>query len=57
MWVQLGMARPKTGQTPIKNLRVPQDLWDAVKMKAAERGETITQVVVRAFHRYLREKD
>lgn len=46
------MARPKTGETPIRNVRVPDGVWNAVKAKAAAEGRTITDVVVTALHRY-----
>ncbi|MEU1273005.1 hypothetical protein [Streptomyces sp. NPDC005799] len=46
------MARPKTGETPIRNVRVPDGIWDAVKAKAKAEGRTITDVVVTALHRY-----
>jgi hypothetical protein len=34
---------------------VPQELWDAVRAKAKARGETITDVIVRALKWYLRD--
>jgi NRPS condensation-like uncharacterized protein len=46
------VARPKTGETPIRNVRVPDGVWSAVKAKAAAEGRTITDVVVTALHRY-----
>lgn len=46
------MARPKTGETPIRNVRVPDGVWNAVKAKAKAEGRTITDVVVTALHRY-----
>jgi len=46
------MPRPKTGETPIRNVRVPDGVWEAVKAKAAAEGRTITDVVVTALHRY-----
>jgi hypothetical protein len=47
------VARPKTGETPIKNVRVPQELWDAAKEEAAIEGRTITDVVNADLHRYV----
>jgi NRPS condensation-like uncharacterized protein len=46
------VARPKTGETPIRNVRVPDGVWNAVKAKAKAEGRTITDVVVTALHRY-----
>ncbi|AKJ72153.1 hypothetical protein GMA1_56 [Gordonia phage GMA1] len=31
---------------------MPDDVWDAAKTEAAERGETVTDVVVRSLRRY-----
>jgi len=36
-------------------VRVPDELWDAVKRAAADRGETVTDVILRALRRYVRE--
>jgi predicted DNA binding CopG/RHH family protein len=36
-------------------VRVPDDLWQAVKQKAADRGETVTDVILRALRAYLRD--
>lgn len=35
-------------------VRVPDDLWSAAKTRAAERGETVSEVVRRALQRYVR---
>jgi NRPS condensation-like uncharacterized protein len=39
---------------PARSFRIPADLYRQVKAKAAERGETVTDVIVRAFKRYVR---
>ncbi len=39
---------------PARSVRVPDDLWQAAKDRAAERGETVTDVLVRALRRYVR---
>lgn len=49
--------RPATGETKVRGIRVPDGLWQRVKTRAAERGETATAVVLRMLHRYLRETD
>lgn len=46
---------PNKPKTPTHSVRVPQDLWDAVKAKAKRQGETVTDVVIRALIRYLRD--
>lgn len=43
--------------TPHRSVRVPDDLWQAAKRKAAERGETLTSVIIRALVRYVRDYD
>lgn len=47
------MARPATGKTPVRNVRVPDGLWTAAKERAAAEGRTITDVIVSALHRYV----
>lgn len=39
---------------PARSVRVPDDLWNAAKERAAERGETVTDVILRALRRYTR---
>jgi predicted DNA binding CopG/RHH family protein len=39
--------------TPLRNLRVPDDLWQAAKAKAAAEGTTLTAVLVAALRRYV----
>jgi hypothetical protein len=45
---------PNQPKTPARSVRVGADLWDAVKVKADERGETVTDVIVRALERYVK---
>jgi hypothetical protein len=47
------MARPATGKTPLRNIRVPDDLWEAAKEEAAAEGRTLTDVILRDLHRYV----
>jgi hypothetical protein len=47
------MSRPATGKTPLKNIRVPQDLWDAAKEEAAAEGRSLTDVILSDLHRYV----
>ncbi len=37
---------------PIRTVRVPDDVWHAAQAKAAERGESVSAVIVRALKRY-----
>lgn len=39
---------------PTRSVRVPDELWSAAKRVAADRGETITDVIIRALVRYVR---
>lgn len=38
----------------IRSIRVSAPLWDAAKAKAAERGETVSDVIRRALERYIK---
>ena len=42
------------GSAPIRTLRVPDDLWDAAKGIAAERGESLSDVLRAALARYVK---
>ncbi len=48
-----GMPRPPTGKTPVRNLRVPDDLWHAAHAKAQAEGRTLTSVLVAYLKRYI----
>jgi hypothetical protein len=43
-------------KTPLRNLRVPDDLWDAAKAKAEAEGRTMTDVLTAALRRYVARK-
>ena len=44
---------PNQPKTPARSVRVGVDLWGQVKTRAAERGETVTDVIVRALREYV----
>lgn len=46
---------PNQEATPRRTVRIPDELWEAVKRKAADEGKTVTEVIVRALERYLRD--
>lgn len=46
---------PNQPATPLHSVRVDQDLWEAAQRVAADRDETVTDVLVRALQRYVRE--
>lgn len=47
---------PNKPRTPIRGVRVPDDLWAAAQEKAKERGESVSDVVRRALERYVKTK-
>lgn len=47
------VPRPKTGETPIRHVRVDDNLWSQIGEIAAEQGRTVTAVVVDALRRYV----
>ena len=49
------MGPPNQPATPTHSVRVDQELWDTAKRKAHDRGETLTDVIIRALKAYLRD--
>lgn len=47
-------TRPRV--TPVSNFRIPLDIKAAAQAKAESRGETLTDVVVRALDRYAKRR-
>lgn len=50
------MARPATGKTPLRNVRVPDELWAAAMAEAKEEGRSLTDVIVSDLHRYVNRR-
>lgn len=48
------MASAASRQTPTTTVRIPLDLKAAVQAKAEAKGETLTDVVLRALERYVK---
>lgn len=46
---------PNKPATPHRTVRVPDELWQAVKRKAEAEGVTITEVIIKALERFLRD--
>ena len=51
------MARPRKNpkdryRTPVRSVRVPDDIWVAAKAEAEARGETISEAIVAMLERY-----
>jgi hypothetical protein len=42
--------------TPPRSVRIPDALWAAATARAAEKGETVTDVLRRALERYVARK-
>lgn len=45
--------QPRPGNEP-RAVRVDQALWDAAKVKAEGKGETVSDVIRRALERYVK---
>lgn len=45
----------RQGNIPLRTVRVPDDVWQAAKTRAAEQGETVTDVLLRALRQYNKE--
>ncbi|WP_143645439.1 hypothetical protein [Streptomyces swartbergensis] len=50
------MPRPATGKTPLRNVRVPDELWAAAMAEAKEEGRSLTDVIVSDLHRYVNRR-
>jgi len=46
---------PNQEATPRRTVRVSDEVWEAAQRVAADRGETVTDVIVRALIRYVRD--
>lgn len=46
---------PNQEATPRRTVRVPDEVWEAARRKAADEGKTITEVIVDALKRYVRD--
>lgn len=46
---------PNQPATPNRTMRIPDEVWQEAQRIAADRGETVTDVVVRALRRYVRQ--
>jgi predicted DNA binding CopG/RHH family protein len=40
-------------RTPLRNIRIPDDLWDAAKAKAEARGSALSTVIREFLRRYV----
>lgn len=49
-----GRRVPAPDPMPIRAVRVPDDLWEQAKRVAADRDESVAEVIRRALERYVR---
>lgn len=47
---------PNKPKTPLRAVRISDELWQAAQAKAAEKGETVTDVLRRSLERYVKSK-
>jgi predicted transcriptional regulator len=47
------MARPRTGETPVRHIRIDDERWGKVKKAAEEDNTTSTEIVKRAIDEHL----
>lgn len=47
---------PNAPKTPLRSIRVPDALWKAAQEKAAERGESVSDVIRAALERYVKSR-
>lgn len=50
------MARPATGQTPVKSFRPPAQLWQNVEEIATAEGRKNSELVIEALHDLVKKK-
>lgn len=45
---------PNQPKTPLRSFRIPDEVYKAAQAKAADKGESVSDVVRRALERYIR---
>jgi len=53
--VRVSLGVKLSNPTPTRTIRVPDDLWNAAKEKAAEIGITVTDIVISALEDFIEE--
>lgn len=48
------MPNKPRSENPARGIRVPDELWNAAKKRADERGETVSEAVRKFLERYTR---
>ncbi len=44
---------PNQPKTPLRSMRIDDDLWNAVRVKTKREGRSVTSVIVRALRNYV----
>ncbi len=47
------VPRPRTGETPIRHIRIPDKVWKRIEQIASDEERSKTDVVMEALDRYL----
>lgn len=50
------MPRPATGKTPVRNIRIGDEIWEQVQRLADMDGTTMTDVVKAALTEYIAKR-
>lgn len=53
--VILGVMTPNSPKTPLHSFRVDDELWEAAKKRAEERGETLADALRAFLRRYTKQ--
>jgi predicted transcriptional regulator len=48
---------PKQPKTPVRGIRVPDDLWNAARAKASARSDSLSQVIREALRKYVQTEE
>lgn len=48
------MSAAKPTHTPPRSIRIGEELWQEAKQRATERGETVTDAIMRALREYVK---
>ena len=51
-WNDVAMPRPKTGETPKRNIRIPDAVWTGAMERAKSEGRSVTAVINAQLARY-----
>jgi hypothetical protein len=52
-----GGRQPEIAKTPLRAIRISDELWGAVAGAATENGETVSDVIRRALNEYVADQD